>query len=757
MRGKGYIFVISVLISFYIANRFGGWQWIGLCWLILLLIWYKQKVLTLSYLLLSLLIVLFFSQHFILNRSIDSFEEGRHMTLTGQVTQITKATNDYTLFTIDEANSKEKIQVSDFSGRNPNIKVGATCTVTGKVEQPKQATNPGQFNYQTYLSQQSIYHQIAINQSDELSCEGSSAIGNILSIRDQQLLHLANKLSTGTAPWVQSLVLGDRTAIDDEILSLFQRWHLSHLLSISGLHVSIVVMILHFTFIHILKLTKETTYQLLILFLLLYPFLAGGAPSIWRASLVSSMNYLAWYYRHRIQSIDFLSLSFILLLLIKPEWIHHLGFQFSYLLTFAILLSKQIFKSIKHPLLSSLFISGLSALITFPIQVHNFFQFNPLSFILNTFVALYFSLFLIPISFFTYLISMIFPPLMYVFDMLIQWINEPFLFILQKIDQFFYVSIVTGALSPLFIVLFYIVIFYLLTQFEQGKIRRMVYAFLSFLIILFSHQFLPYLNPNGKVTVLDIGQAAALVIELPYRRGVILYDVGATIGADFRTISDSAYEQTIKPYLHHSGIKSIDAVILSHEDSDHIGSLPHLISDFNVQLIMTSPFFQWPESEVFLQQISSIDQKIISYGQSFHIADQLFHVLGPDRDWRNPNDNSLVLYTIFNDRSWILTGDISERVEKELIKRFSHLQIDVLSVAHHGSATSTSDTFLRTFTPSVALISVGRNNYFKHPNEEVIYRLKAHDIRIYRTDENGAIQFTFQNGRHSGTFFPFIP
>src|SRR5699024_3819215 len=143
----------------------------------------------------------------------------------------------------------------------------------------------------------------------------------------KQLNYLDGQLSEPTATWVKSLTLGDRTAIDEDLLELFQRWHLTHLLSISGLHVSIVVMILHFILVHIIKLTKETTAQLLVLFLLLYPFLAGGAPSIWRASLVSSMNYLAWYHRHRIQTIDFLSFSFILFLLIKPEWIYHLGFQ----------------------------------------------------------------------------------------------------------------------------------------------------------------------------------------------------------------------------------------------------------------------------------------------------------------------------------------------------------------------------------------------------------------------------------------------
>lgn len=757
MRGKGYLLVISVMVGFYITQRFIVWLLVCLIWLVLLLIWFKQNKLSVIELAVLILVTFFFSHHFVQDQPDYPFDLDTEVSLVGQVIAIDKQTDDYTIFTIKDHHMDEQFQVSDFTGLNPMINVGATCQVTGNIQLPDQATNPGQFNYQKYLFNQNIYHQIVVDQNEQLNCEGINLIGRLQSFRQKQLTYLNQQLSEDTARWAKSLVLGDQTAIDDDLLELFQRWHLTHLLSISGLHISILVVIIHFILIHVFRLTKESTYQFLIIFLLLYPFMAGGAPSIWRASIVSSLNYLAWYHRHRVATIDFLSISFVLLLLIKPDWIYQLGFQFSYLITFSILFSKKILAQITQPILISAYITGLSILMTIPIQVSSFYIFNPYSFFLNIFATLYFSFFLIPIIFLTYLTCFVCPPLMRILDVLIDQINNLFLFVLTQIDHLFYQPIITGALSPLFIFLFYLTLFYLLAQFERKKIHQSIYAFICLVVILMTHQLIPYFNPYGKVTTLDVGQSDTLIIELPHRRGVILYDVGATLGADFEMTSDKVYQQIIKPYLYQAGISKIDGVILSHEDHDHIGSLVYLLNDFSVQTLITSVYFQWPESMHSLLSPLDIDHEVVTFGQSFNIAEQEFFVLSPSQDWGDRNDNSLVLYTMFSNDSWLLTGDISEQVEKELINHFPNLSIDTLSVAHHGSATSSSSPFLKVTAPKNVLISVGRKNSFNHPNEQVISRLEEAGFTIYRTDQNGAIQFIFHNRKPGGTFLPFMP
>lgn len=757
MRGKGYLLVIAVLIGYYIANDFVVCFLVSLIWFCLLLIWLKQKRLSMIELSILILTTFFFSHYFVQEEPVLKHDLDTEVTIVGKVTEVSKQTDEYTVFTLKDLDTNDKFQISNFSGLNPTVNEGATCQVTGDIQSPNQATNPGQFNYQTYLFNQRIYQQIVINDSDQLACEGINWIGRLRSIRQSQLTYLDQQFSQQTSTWMKSLIFGDQTAIDEDLLELFRRWHLTHLLSISGLHINILVVLIHFMLIHIFRLTKETTYHLLIVFLLFYPIMAGGAPSIWRASIVSSLNYMAWYYHPRIATIDFLSISFVLLLLIKPDWITQLGFQFSYLITFSILFSKEILTRMNHLFLKSIYITAMSILITIPIQVNSFYMFNPHTLLLSVFATLYFSFFLIPIIFFTYLTSFFCQPIMRLLDIVIEQVNSLFLSLLDNVDHFFYQPIITGSLSPPIIFLFYLTLFYLFAQFERKNLRQTIYALLCLGGILLIHQLMPYFDPHGKITILDLGQADSLIIELPYRHGVILYDVGATLGPDFEESSDKEYQQIIRPYLYQAGISKIDGVILSHEDHDHLGSLLYLLNDFTVETIITSVYFQWPEALDQLIKQLNIQTERMSFGQSFEIANQEFFVLSPNKDWQDKNDNSLVLFTVFSGESWLLTGDISEQVEQEFIKNFPNLTIDTLSVAHHGSGTSSSSFFLEVTSPNTALISVGRNNFFNHPNEQVVSRLEARGLQLYRTDQHGAIQFIYRDDQLGGTFLPFIP
>ncbi|MEA4822217.1 MAG: hypothetical protein VB122_08355, partial [Erysipelotrichales bacterium] len=114
-------------------------------------------------------------------------------------------------------------------------------------------------------------------------------------------------------------------------------------------------------------------------------------------------------------------------------------------------------------------------------------------------------------------------------------------------------------------------------------------------------------------------------------------------------------------------------------------------------------------------------------------------------NYDNGNDNSLVIYLEANDLKYLFTGDISSIVEKNIIKEYPDLRIDVLKISHHGSKTSTSEEFLKSIKPTLAIISVGKNNYYGHPNFEVLVRLYRNNIKYYRTDLQGTIIVTKMN------------
>ena len=120
--------------------------------------------------------------------------------------------------------------------------------------------------------------------------------------------------------------------------------------------------------------------------------------------------------------------------------------------------------------------------------------------------------------------------------------------------------------------------------------------------------------------------------------------------------------------------------------------------------------------------------------------------ISPTKEYSNRNDNSLVLKVIYGEISFLFTGDISEMVEEDLLNSDIELKSDVLKVAHHGSKTSSDLDFLKTVSPDYAVISVGADNSYNHPNGAIITRLESLDAEVYRTDNNGSITFYIEDG-----------
>lgn len=204
------------------------------------------------------------------------------------------------------------------------------------------------------------------------------------------------------------------------------------------------------------------------------------------------------------------------------------------------------------------------------------------------------------------------------------------------------------------------------------------------------------------------------------------------------------------------GIGEIDAIILSHADHDHIGSVPYLLEAYQINHIITSPYFD----DRMLKDYRKINQNFshITWraGQSFQLHNQEFYVHLPNRKHDSKNENSLVLSSKFGNKTWLFTGDIGVvGGEEELLKQFPSQKINILKISHHGSNTSTSAEFLKIINPQLGLISVGQKNRYNHPHPDVLKRLEDHKTKILRTDQNGAIIYKFSKG--SGTVSPYLP
>lgn len=763
-KNHWHIFAIATLMSM-MTKVHGSYLFFILFVVWLLYLFHMQRI-TIFLLVIAVGSYLFFlfyipSVHFSTDTAITNSKETT--TFTGKVSSSVTKTDHKIEFTMYEEVSGKRVLVSFFIKEKNDIdhrslrqvQYGATCQITGLLSNPDTATNPYQFDYEQYLLKQGISSQFIVTSLSDITCNSQSSILNKLFVLRETLLEKANeKLQKETAAWQQALVLGNVSAMDREDVELFQRWGLSHLIAISGLHVGIIVALIYIFLVRFSLVTKEKAQWVMIAFLPIYAILAGGQPSVWRASLMGLFVILFSIRKTKVSSTDLISIVFLVLIMMNKWIIYHVGFQFSFAVTFGLLLSSTWIKE-AHSNIERLFqISFISQMIIVPLQMHYFYHFQPLSILLNVVIVPYFSLFVIPAMFVGLFLLYLPKDFLRLFENIFITIHHFVMDILWWIDTNLNFPFLSGDTSLFFMSVYYFLFIRFMTQIEKRNKRQAIQYGVSISLLLTILVVRPYFSPTGTVTMLDIGQGDAFIIELPYRKGVFLVDAGASLSfTDFKA-SDKVYKQIIKPYMMGRGIHKIDVIFISHNDLDHNGSVDFIVEDMIVDEIIVHDYYDGDEQLLTKWQNEGVQITKVSFNERINRFGQEFRVVSPRMDNKDDNENSLVLYTKFGQMSWLFTGDIGKGTERKIIGNYQDLRVDVLKVGHHGSNTSTDPQFLDTIRPTYALISVGRNNRYGHPTNEVVETLVNRETIIYRTDEQGAIQYHFQPNK--GSFKTFL-
>lgn len=626
------------------------------------------------------------------------------------------------------------------------IYTGAVCTIKGRAMQLEGSRNPGEFNYGRYLAEKGIRFRFEMTSLEDVQCEGTSPLHNIYQLQTRLKEKVSAVYSEHTSSWVHALVLGDDSKLSEETIDMFQRWSLSHLLAISGLHIGLIVGLLYFISIKLGILTKEKADWLMIVFLPIYAIIAGGEPSVWRASLMVLLFILLSKWRMYISTVDGISIVFILLIVLNPSLIYHVGFQFSFLVTFGILLSSAWIAKSPSLFISMLRISFISQMIILPLQFHYFYIVQPLSILLNVLIVPYFSFVVIPLMFIL-AIMVYLPVIPNLIDIVFKKLMTSVIQLINYIDQVANYPWIFGEVPFLFGIIYYAVFICGMMFAQSGRLKRSFYYHTMAVFIMMILLIRPYFSSEGTVTMLDVGQGDAFIIELPYRKGVIMIDAGATFHFQDEKISDKVYRQVLKPYLHVKGIYEIDAIFASHEHVDHVGSIPYLIQDFRVKQVLVSTFYP---NEYWMKDV---EIKRVKSGESWKIGDHVFNVLAPSIDQKDANENSLIIQSEFAGLHWLFMGDAGKPSEKILLEQNPNIPVDVLKIGHHGSKSSSDKDFINHVQPKYAFISAGIKNRYGHPAPEVIATLHEAGIFVFQTPQHGAVIYRYQEGKQNNRLF----
>lgn len=597
--------------------------------------------------------------------------------------------------------------------------LGDLLKVDGEFSSVRGSTTKNIFNYEEYLTRKKTFYSIRVDSITKVR-----STKNIFYILKNSINNYFCTFKSGK--YLSLLLLGDKTYIEKEIISSFQTNGISHLFAISGMHVGILSSIILKSLKRV-RVHEEKRYLITCFLLFIYLLLTGCTSSVTRAFLFFLLFTMNKVYYLQIESIFIFILTLVITLLFNPYFIYDIGFQYSFLISFTLIVGGELINKHKNYFVKLIITSCFSFMVSVPITAYHFYQINFLSILYNLFYVPFVTILLFPFS----LIVLVFRPLSFFLDFLISILEYSSLF-LSKIDTFCFIL----GKVPIVIYILYLIFFFLFLKCLKKKV-----LFLYLLLVVF-HYFYFNIFDSDYLVMLDIGQGDSFLMHSKGKS--ILIDTGGVMQFSYeswrkKSIKYQTDSITI-PYLKSRGIKRLDYLLLTHGDFDHLGEAVNIIKHYKVR-------------KVFINEgrINSLEKKIVSMFSKTEVCTQNtsfevgnFKFLSLNKDLGDENSSSIVLYALYKDYKMLFMGDANFKSEDYLLKTYNLDKVNLLKLGHHGSKSSSTLPFLEQIKPDIALISAGRDNKFKHPNKETLERLRELDIKYYITNKLGTVEINFQ-------------
>ena len=636
-----------------------------------------------------------------------------------EIEGVAKEKNYYNVY---EGKIEDKKFLIYISKEEETFFYGDKIKVIATFNEPSAARNSGGFDYSTYLKSKKIYGSFKVEKI--LEVEKAKTIPLINRIQEY-IKNVFNKnLKEENAPLAIGLLLGIRDNISEEVQEDFSKANLTHMLAISGAHFSYVILIVSF----ICKKLKSKRLQqsILIIAIIFFMNLTGNTPSVARAGIMSILLILSSMLKRQNDIYTSISTSLIIQIINNPYVIFDVGLILSYSGVISIVLFNKFFsKMVKNKIVC---VTLSANVLIIPVMIY---KYNTISFtfVISNLLASSLLGLIIMLELISCIIKI--KPIFILLDISLS--------LLQKIADFcskIPFSKVYVTTKTVFVVLVIYLVIYIIIK----KRKKSIPIIISFLIIFtFSAKIYNY-NTLEK----DILQIK--FIDVDQGDSCLLINKGKTLLIDTGGSTNSNYdigENVVHKYLLYKGISKLDYLMLSHFDADHCQGSIFLLENMKVKNLIISI---QPEKSEFYEKITNIcKQKNINIiyvrkGNTLNIANLNIEILHPSSNFiteNKLNNNALVCKIKYYNFKMLFTGDIEKIAEKQLLNE--DLSADLLKVGHHGSKTSTTQEFLDKVNPKIALIGVGANNKFGHPNNDVIKRLEEKKIKIFRTDLNGEI------------------
>ncbi|MCM1387484.1 MAG: DNA internalization-related competence protein ComEC/Rec2 [Bacillus sp. (in: Bacteria)] len=640
-------------------------------------------------------------------------------------------------------------------------KIGSYVRMQGRLRGFSQATNPGEFNSRRYYQ---ILHIQARLQNAQLLQESVSyhKFGEKLwQIRTYLASLLDASYEKDDAALMKAMLLGEKSGLDEEIKQLYQVNGIIHILSISGLHISLIGMGFY-KILRKLGCPRLVTTLLAIGFMYSYGLMTGMSISALRAVVMFAFRIMAELLKRTYDMLTAMTIVAVSVLIEQPLYLYHSGFLFSFGAILAIGLFLPIVEEnlLGKTKLERVMSTSLSvAIITLPVYLCFYYEYPLYSLFLNLLIipgtGLIVADGLITIAAAAYCLPLgkypAFPAhLMFSF-------YEYCCKLTLKLPGS---RNIMGKPENWQVILFIIII--TLAIFAGKKWSRL--QFWQWILIALMCITMRW-QEGLQITLIDVGQGDGIYIA-DGMGGHYLIDGGSSDKSDTGTYQ-------ILPFLKYEGVDTLDAVFVTHMDSDHYNGIQTLIEQMDtsgviIKNLILPDIGEESKSEAYKELARSAARQKISV-RYLHKGDMICHgklrltCLHPESGSnRETNEASIVLYLEYDEFTALFTGDLEGSGEESVRKQLENYlpagkNLTMLKVAHHGSKNSTEAAFLETASPYIALISAGKDNSYGHPHEELIKRLTQAGSRIYQTNEGGALTVTYRRHRLNVECFRGVP